>query len=171
MKNLVAAFFFFFFWLVYNYIVFLHSRYGTHGDAGCVSKKWLYFSSPAFNVKMLNKIRFKIIFVKMGLGSGQQHFGKSNKIVLILMPDYLFTSQFESFFFSLQNKDRISFESKRDKRSPPQKTKGSLAILYIVYCTVCQDIEKVACEHPSRHNPETDQHTYLCPRLVLGNRN
>ena len=34
----------------------------------------------------------------MGLGSGQQHFGKSNKTVLILMPDNLFTSQFESIF-------------------------------------------------------------------------
>ena len=62
-------------------------------------KKWLYFSSPGFNVKMFCKIRFKIIFVKMGLGSGQQHFRNSNKIVLILMPDYLFTSQFESIFF------------------------------------------------------------------------
>ena len=31
-------------------------------------------------------------------GSGQQHFGISNKIVLILMPDYLFTFHFESIF-------------------------------------------------------------------------
>ena len=45
------------------------------------------------------KIWFKIIFVKMGLGSLQQHFGKSNKIVRILRPDYLFTSQFESIYF------------------------------------------------------------------------
>ena len=62
-------------------------------------KEWLYFSSPVFNVKMFYKIRFKIVFVKMDLGSGQQHFGKSNKIVLIMMPHYLFTSQFESMFF------------------------------------------------------------------------
>ena len=79
---------------------------------------------------MFHKIRFKIIFVKMGLGSGQQHFGKSNKIVMFLMPDYLFTSQFESIF-SCKSKDRISFESekkkkkKKKKRPPPQKTKGS----------------------------------------------
>ena len=47
--------------------------------------------------KKFYKIWFKI--VKMGFESGQQHLGKSNKIVLILRPDYLFTSQFESMFF------------------------------------------------------------------------
>ena len=90
-------------------------------------KKWPYFSSPAFSVKMFYKIRFTIIFVKMGLGSGQQHFGKSNKIVLNLMPDYLVISQFESIF-TCKSKDRISFESEKktkEKRSPPQKSKGS----------------------------------------------
>ena len=60
------------------------------------------FPSPAINVKMFYKIWFKIIFVKIGLGFGQQHFGKSNNIVLILMPDYLFASQFESIFLANQ---------------------------------------------------------------------
>ena len=69
---------------------------------------------------MFYKIRFKIIFVKMGLGSGQQHFGKSNKIVLILMPDYVFTSQFESIFFSCKSKDRISFESEKKTKNDPR---------------------------------------------------
>ena len=105
----------------YNYIVFLHSRYGAHGNASYVSKKCLYFSSPAFNIKLSYKIRFKIIFVQIGLGSGQQHFGKSNKIVWFLMSDYLFTSQFESILFSCKSKDRISFESlKKKKKNDPR---------------------------------------------------
>ena len=121
---------------------------------------------------MFYKIRSKIIFVKMGLGSGQQQFGKSNKIVLILMPDYLFTSQFESNF-SCKSKDRTLFESetKENDPAPEDQMVDPLAILYMVNCTVCQDIEKVACEHPSRHEPETNQHTYYAPILVLGNRN
>ena len=85
-------------------------------------KKLLYFSS-AFNVKMFDKIRFKIIFVKMGLGSG--HFGKSNKMVLILMPDYLFTSQFESIFFLGDQRTGYLLRVRKKERSPPQKTKGS----------------------------------------------
>ena len=44
----------------------------------------------------------------MGLGSGQQHFENSNKIVLILMPDYLLASQFVSILF-LQIKGQIIF--------------------------------------------------------------
>ena len=31
----------------------------------------------------------------------------------------------------------------------------------MVNCTVCQYIEKVTCEHPSRHDPETNQHKYI----------
>ena len=27
------------------------------------------------------------------------------------------------------------------------------------------DIEIAACEHPSRHHTETNQHTYLCPEI------
>ena len=100
---------------------------------------------PAFNVKMFYKMRFKIIFVKMGYGAWQQHFGKSNKIVLILMPDYLFTSQFESRFF-FQINGRTSFESERKNKNDPR-------LLYMVNCTLCQDIEKLACEHPRRHDP------------------
>ena len=37
----------------------------------------------------------------------------------------------------------------------------------MVNCTVCQDIEKVACKHPSRHDPETNQRIYLCPKLFM----
>ena len=97
-------------------------------------KKWLYFSSPTFNVKLFYKNRYKIIFVKMGLGSGQQHFGKSNNIVLILMPDYLFTSQSESIFFSCKSTDRISFEDERQKTipAPEDQRVDPLAILYCV---------------------------------------
>ena len=150
-------------------IIFLFSRYGTPGNAGYVSKQWLYFTSPVFNVTMFYKIRVKIIFVKMGLGSWQQMFGKSVKIVLILMPDYLFASQFEPIFFLQIKGQTIFWEWEKNNRSPPQKTKGTdpLAILYMVSCTVCQDIEEVASEHPSSHDPETNQHTYLCPKIGL----
>ena len=89
-------------------------------------KKWLYFSSPTSNVKLFYKNRYKIIFVKMGLGSGQQHFGKSNNIVLILMPDYLFTSQSESIFFLANQRTGYLLRMRDKKRSPPQKTKGSI---------------------------------------------
>ena len=104
----------------------------------------------------------------MGLGSGQQHFRISNKIVLILMPDYLFTSQFESIF-PCKSMDRISCESERREKktipTPEDQRVDPLAILYMINCTVCQDIEKIACEHPSRHDPETKQQTYLCPKI------
>ena len=43
----------------------------------------------------------------------------------------------------------------------------ALAILYIVECIVCQYIEIAACEHLSRQNSETNQHTYLCPKIGL----
>ena len=60
----------------------------------------------------------------MGLGSGQQHFGKSNKIVLILMPDYLFTSQFESILF-LANQMTGYLLRVREKKDPrPRIPKG-----------------------------------------------
>ena len=84
------------------------------------------------------------------------------------MPDYLFTSQFESIiFFSCKSKNRRMREKKKKKKkkktipAPEDQMVDPLAILYMVNCTVCQDIEKVACEHPSRHDPETNQHTYL----------
>ena len=95
----------------------------------------------------------------MGLGSGQQHFGKSNKIVLILMPDYLFESLF--FFFFVRERKTKTTPAPEDQRVDP------LAILFMVNCTVCQNIEIVACEHPSRHDPETNQHIYiyLCPKI------
>ena len=122
---------------------------------------------------MFYKIRFKIIFVKMGLGSGQQQFGKSNKIVLILMPGFLFTSQFESvfFFFFLANQRtccRLRVREKKKKTSPaPEGLRVDLlVILYMVNCTVCQDIEKVACEDPRRDYPDSNQHTYLCPKIA-----
>ena len=104
-----------------------------------------------------------MIFVKMGLGSGQQHFGKSNKTVLILIPDYLFTSHFESFFFLMQIKGiGIFWECEKKKKktipAPEDQRVDPLAIL-------CQDIEKVVCEHPTRHDPETNQHTYLCHKI------
>ena len=71
---------------------------------------------------MFYKIRFKIIFVKMGLRSGQQQFGKSSKIVLILMP----VPSLRLFFFSCKLKDRISFESERKNNDPrPGRPKGS----------------------------------------------
>ena len=102
----------------------------------------------------------------MGLGFGQQQFGKSNKIILILMPDYLFTSQFESIFSC---KSRAGYllrvREKKNTPAPEDQRVDPLAILYMVNCTVCQDIEKVACEHPSRHDPETNQHTFLCPKI------
>ena len=109
-------------------------------------------------LNMFYKIQFTIIFVKMGLGSGQQQFGKSNKIVLILMPDYLFASQFESIC-SCKSKDRISFKSdgKKTIPAPEDQRVDPFAILYMVNCTVCQDIVKGACEHPSRH---TNTHIY-----------
>ena len=114
----------------------------------------------------------------MGLGSGQQQFGISNKIVLILMPDYLFTSQFESIFF-LKIKGQDIFRERERKKKKKKKTIPAtedqrvdpLAILYMVNCIVHQDIEKVACDIPSRHNTETNQTHIYAPRLVLGNRN
>ena len=80
------------------------------------------------------------------------------------MPGYLFTSQFESIFF-LANQ-RISFESERKKTipAPEDQRVDPLAILYMVNCTVCQDIEEDACEHPSRHDPETNQHNIFMPQ-------
>ena len=118
---------------------------------------------------MFNKIRFKIIFVKMGLGSGQQHFGKSNKNVLILMPDYLFFSQFESIFSSYKQRTGYLLREREKKKvtvpGPEDQRVDPITILYMVKCTVYQAIEKVACEHPSRHDPETNQHTYLRPKI------
>ena len=84
------------------------------------------------------------------------------------MPGYLFTSKFGSMF-SLQIKGQDIFERERTWKktipAPEDQRVDHLAILYMVNCTVCQDIEKVACEHPSRHDPETNQHTYLCPNI------
>ena len=67
----------------------------------------------------------------MSLGSGQQHFGKSNKIVLILMPDYLLLF---FFFFNSTSKDRSSFESEKTKTipAPEDQRVDPLAILYTV---------------------------------------
>ena len=87
------------------------------------------------------------------------------KIVLILMPDYLFNSQFESML------SVFSFESEKKKKkkktipAPEDQRVDPVAILYVVNCTVCQDIEKVACEYSSRHDPETNQHTHLCHKI------
>ena len=78
-----------------------------------------------FNVKRFYKIWFKIIFVEMGLESGQQLFGKPNKIVLILKPDYLLTSQFESIFLVYQRTRYLLRVRQENKQPPPQKTKGS----------------------------------------------
>ena len=33
--------------------------------------------------------------------------------------------------------------------------------MHMVNCTLCQNIEKVACEHPSRHDLETNQHILM----------
>ena len=62
----------------------------------------------------------------MGLRSGQQHFGISNKIVLILMPDYLFTSQFESMFsLQINGQDILPEWQKKTKTIPtPRRSKG-----------------------------------------------
>ena len=82
------------------------------------------------------------------------------------MPDYLFTSQFEStFLLQIKGQNR-----KREKTipAPEDQRVDPLAVLYMVNCTVCQDIGKVACEHPTRHDPETNQHTYVCPKIGPG---
>ena len=82
------------------------------------------------------------------------------------MPDYLLTSQFESIFFLANQRTGYLFRVREKKNPRPRRPKGDpLAILYKVNCTVYQDIEKVACEHPSRHDPKTNQHTYLCLKI------
>ena len=85
------------------------------------------------------------------------------------MPDYLFAAQFESFFIFLQIKGQdliLKSDTNKTIPAPGDQRFDPLTILYMVNCTVCQDIERqVASEHPSRHDPETNQHTYLCPKI------
>ena len=52
-------------------------------------------------------------------------------------------------------------EEKKTIPAPEDQRIDPLAILYMVNCIVCQDIEKIACEHPSRHDPETNQHIFM----------
>ena len=77
----------------------------------------------------------------MGLGSGQQYFGKSNEIVLILMPDYFGFLQIkgQDIFWEWERKKKKTIPAPEDQRVDP------LAILYMVNWTVCKDIENVAC--------------------------
>ena len=77
------------------------------------------------------------------------------------MPDYLFTSQFECIFFLQIKGQDIFWEREKTIPAPEDQRVDHLAILYMGNCTVCQDTEKVACEHPNRHDPDTNQHTYL----------
>ena len=103
---------------------------------------------------MFYKIRFKIIFVKLGLESEQQHFRKSNTVVLILRPDYLFTSQFVSIFF-LQIKGQDIFWEWEEKTIPALEARmvDPLAILYMVNCTFCQDKLHVWTSQQAWHQP------------------
>ena len=59
------------------------------------------------------------------------------------------------FFLQIKGQD-IFWESEKKKTipAPEDQRVDPLAILYMVNCTctVCQDTEKVACEHPSRHD-------------------
>ena len=78
------------------------------------------------------------------------------------MPDYCLLPWVYFFFLQIKGQD-VFWE--REKKKKKKTIIAPLAILYMVNCTVYQDIEKVACEHPSRHDPETNQHSYLCPKI------
>ena len=95
------------------------------------------------------------VFVKKkAVGSGQQQFGKSNKMILTLRPDCLLTSRFELIIFSCILKDRIVLKERERENAPAHVAEDqmvdALAILYIVNCTVFQDIEIAAHVELSR---------------------
>ena len=93
---------------------FIFCLYGTRENAGYVSKKWLYFSSPAFNVKRFYKVWFFHIFVKRGRGLGIKTLENQMKLywswgqIICFLPGL-------SLFISCISKDRISFEGERKK--------------------------------------------------------
>ena len=89
------------------------------------------------------------------------------------MPDYLFTSLFESIF-SCKSKDRISFMSQRYKTitAPEDQRADPLAILYMVKTVLCAKVlRKLHVNIPADMTRKpTKTHIYVT-RLVLGNRN
>ena len=49
----------------------------------------------------------------------------------------------------------LKWEKNKKIPAPEDQRVDPLAILYMVNSTVCQDIEKVACEYPNRHDSES----------------